>query len=124
MYVKKDPSLANRDGGNGGSGSGSGGVSVANLQRLKAILLRFGAHIRDTVRPQGGSLAGEYIFELLASGAGITYANNAVFLSFVSGVGELLMEARRFWTTPPFNAILHNSITWEKNQYSSRYNSR
>jgi regulator of telomere elongation helicase 1 len=69
------------------------GLKVENLVKLKAMFLRIEDFIDRKVRTEGGSFAGEYIFEVFRW-ASITYSNHEVFISFVQTLIERMTEAR------------------------------
>jgi len=69
------------------------GLKVENLLKLKAMFLRIEEFLDSKVKPEGGSFAGEYIFEVFRW-ASITFQNHEIFISFVKGFIERLAESR------------------------------
>eukprot|EP00984_Skeletonema_dohrnii_P011933 scaffold4793_cov114-Skeletonema_dohrnii-CCMP3373.AAC.1 len=73
-----------------------------NMLRLKSIFLRFEQYLLEGIaQPRAGqkvasdgaaSHPGEFIFDLLKEGGGITHKNNGIFISFVREVSEFIME--------------------------------
>ena len=73
-----------------------------NMLRLKSIFLRFEKYLLEGIaQPRAGqkvtsdgaaSHPGEFIFDLLKEGGGITHKNNGIFISFVREVSEFIME--------------------------------
>ncbi|KAL7436234.1 hypothetical protein ACHAXM_006329 [Skeletonema potamos] len=73
-----------------------------NMLRLKSIFLRFEQYLLEGIaQPRAGqkiasdgaaSHPGEFIFDLLKEGGGITHKNNGIFISFVKEVSEFIME--------------------------------
>ena len=73
-----------------------------NMLRLKSIFLRFEQYLLDGIaKPRAGqkmasdgaaSHPGEFIFDLIKEGGGITHKNNGIFISFVREVSEFVME--------------------------------
>ena len=73
-----------------------------NMMRLKSIFLRMEQYLLDGIsQPRSGqkvstdgaaSHPGEFIFDLLKEGGGITHKNNGIFISFVREVSEFIMD--------------------------------
>lgn len=68
------------------------GVKVDNLIKLKAMLLRIEEFLDSVVPVQGGSFAGEYIFEVLRY-ASVTYQNHQLLIEFIRKISEVIMQA-------------------------------
>jgi len=66
-------------------------VKMENLIRLKSIFLQLEHFLEEEVAAPGGSFHGEYIFEIFAKGANLTYPNHSIFLCFVKQVTDLIM---------------------------------
>ena len=67
-----------------------------NMTRLKNIFLRMETYLLDGIsksRSTNGAAShpGEFIFDVLKEGGGITHKNNLIFLSFVREVSEFIM---------------------------------
>lgn len=81
---------------------GGGGDKLRdNMLRLKSIFLKLEqfllegltARTSNAASPSGeSSHGGEFVFELLRDGAGITHANFGIFAAFVRQVQDLIME--------------------------------
>lgn len=73
-----------------------------NMLRLKSIFLRFEQYLLEGIaQPRAGqkvasdgaaSHPGEFIFDLLKEGGGITHKNSGIFISFVREVSDFIME--------------------------------
>lgn len=73
-----------------------------NMMRLKSIFLRMEQYLLEGIsQPRSGqkvstdgaaSHPGEFIFDLLKEGGGITHKNNGIFISFVREVSEFIMD--------------------------------
>jgi len=68
------------------------GIKVDNLVKLKAMFLRIEEFLDSVVPSQGGSFAGEYIFEAWRY-ASITYQNHQLLIDFTRKITEVIMEA-------------------------------
>ena len=82
-------------------GSGGSNKLQDNMLRLKSIFLKLeqflleglSSRTANKAPPSGeSSHAGEFIFEILRDGAGITHANFGIFNAFVRQVQDLIME--------------------------------
>jgi len=72
------------------------------MMRLKSIFLRMEQYLLDGIsQPRSGqkvstdgaaSHPGEFIFDLLKEGGGITHKNSGIFISFVREVSEFIMD--------------------------------
>ncbi len=73
-----------------------GGVKMDNLIRLKSIFLQLETYLDQklAIGPDGGSYVGEFIFDIFAKGANLTYANHAIFLKFLRQVSDMIMEIK------------------------------
>jgi regulator of telomere elongation helicase 1 len=80
---------------------GAGSKMKDNMLRLKSIFLKLEQYLLDGVSKAVGAKAsssgesshpGEFIFDILREGAGITHANSGIFNSFVRQVQDLIME--------------------------------
>jgi regulator of telomere elongation helicase 1 len=67
------------------------GIKVDNLVKLKAMFLRIEEFLDSVVPAQGGSFAGEYIFEAWRY-ASITYQNHQLLIDFTRKITEVITE--------------------------------
>jgi regulator of telomere elongation helicase 1 len=96
-YVQSMPDLAengNDNSGNGGGGGGGGRLTAENLLNLKSIFLQLEHYMEEVVPPNGGSYSGEYIFEILAKGANLTFKNHVIFVKFIRTVSDFVMDMK------------------------------
>ena len=72
-----------------------------NMLRLKNIFLRLKQYMLEGIKPRAGqrmtrdgaaSHPGEFIFDVLKEGGGITHKNSGIFNNFVEEVSEFIME--------------------------------
>jgi hypothetical protein len=88
-YLENDPDMGNE------------GLKD-NMLRLKSIFMRLEKYLLDGIsKPRSGqqvstngaaSHPGEFIFDLLKEGGGITHKNNVIFTKFVREVSEFIMD--------------------------------
>ena len=101
QYLELNPDVL--VGENGGQQSSS--KVKDNMLRLKSIFLKLEQYLLEGVgeatksaAAMGGesssSHSGDFIFDIFRDGAGITYANQGIFIAFVRQVQDLIMEVK------------------------------
>ncbi len=93
-YVQAAPDFAEANASGSGGGGGGGRLSIDNLVKLKSIFLQLEQYMDDVLPPSGGSYSGEYIFEILAKGANLTFKNHVIFISFLRTVSDFVMDMK------------------------------
>ena len=77
-----------------GGAEADGGISLDNLVRLKALLLRFERYIDSELPAGGGSYAGEYIFHVLREGMNLTPSTWEKLVKMIRHTSDFILDAR------------------------------
>ena len=81
-----------------GAENGSSSKVKDNMIRLKSIFLKLEQYLLEGMgqgtKLESSSHSGDYIFDIFRDGAGITYANQGIFIAFVRQVQDLIMEVK------------------------------
>ena len=93
-YMQSMPDLVDNGNDNTANNTGGAKLSMENLINLKSIFLQLEQYMENALPAKGGSYSGEYVFEIFAKGANLTFKNHVIFLRFIRTVCDFIMDMR------------------------------